>query len=165
MKRRIPYALLALQVVFLTGLYFHYAGAQKENTIRLRCLPVDPRDLLRGNYLTINLEIARLPVDSTGEDFLENEEVFVLLRPDAEFWVIDAISREAPQTGLRWLRARYREGRLRYDMEKYFIPENTPQPPPSGTLFVEAAIRPGGRGQLLRVFHNGQPWPVPAGKD
>ena len=51
---------------------------------RLEVVPVDPRDLFRGDYVVLNYRIGTvdLPKDATSSPFTRGQQVFVTLRPD-----------------------------------------------------------------------------------
>ncbi len=58
----------------------------------LQVLPVDPRDLLRGDYVRLDYNISSVPIelfeDAGTEGNLETDTVFVRLKPgDEDFWV------------------------------------------------------------------------------
>lgn len=69
---------LALIVMPLADRLHIQATGQVE---RLQLAPVDPRDLLRGDYVIVNLSINRLPVDLPGaQDLKRGDRIFVQLR-------------------------------------------------------------------------------------
>ncbi|MCV0426942.1 MAG: GDYXXLXY domain-containing protein [Roseibium sp.] len=53
--------------------------------VPMELVPVDPRDLLRGDYVIINLAIARISTDVPGTDSAEiGERIFVGLRSEGK---------------------------------------------------------------------------------
>ncbi len=58
--------------VFLTG-----------DEIRLKVQPVDPRDFLRGQYVSLNYDISRIDVKKS-EDFKTDDTVYVTLQKEGE---------------------------------------------------------------------------------
>lgn len=53
--------------------------------VPLELVPVDPRDLLRGDYVIINLAIARLPADLPGADDIQSgQTVYVALKQEGD---------------------------------------------------------------------------------
>ena len=164
MNRKILYAVLAAQLVVLSGLYAYYSTGLGFPVYRLRTVPVDPRDLLRGDYVILRYEISRLPDGTKPGDFGAN--VWVKLKPDGNVWVMDRVSRspenpEANATGGPTLRARREGNQLIYDLERFYVPEGTGQGAPrSGALIVEIAVRGNGTAQIKRLLdENGNPWP------
>jgi uncharacterized membrane-anchored protein len=156
MNKRLIYALLAVQILVLSGAYAWHALGLRGETYLLRAEPVDPRDLLRGDFVILNYEISRPPQNIALPSFAWDERVYVRLQPDDGFWVIETISRERLE-GKPVLQARWQEGRLIYDLERYFVPEGMGDPPPPYT--VEIAVNPLGQPQIQRFYANGAPWP------
>lgn len=157
MKRMLLYALLGLQILVLTGLYGYHASGLGAPTVLLETVPVDPRDLLRGDYIILGYKIGVLP-DKTpdGESWREGETVYVALRQNGAFWETDYISQYDPEEG-RYIRGIVRNGRIVFDLEKYFVPEGKGRPP--GKITVDVALRPDGRAQIKQLYSDGHPWP------
>lgn len=61
MRARLLYLLLGLQVFGLVLLYGYQLSGLGYPVYMLRTMPVDPRDLLRGDYIILGYEISRLP--------------------------------------------------------------------------------------------------------
>ncbi len=156
MKSKALYLLLVIQLVGLVGLYAWHESGRSQPTVMLRTQPVDPRDLLRGDYIILSYDISTLPSEFRQEN-REGTEVYVLLKDDAGFAVVDRVSEWAPGDGSLFIRGRIRGQRIEYDLEKFFVPEGKGNPPLPIT--VEVAIRPDGRAQIKRLFSEGNPWP------
>jgi uncharacterized membrane-anchored protein len=156
MKTKWIYVLLAVQLTGLVALYLWHAAGLEHPTVMLRTLPVDPRDYLRGDYIILNYEIGQIPQNLAGTD-LDGEEVYVVLKDDAGFSVMDRLGFAAPENGERFIRGRIRRGRIEFDLEKYFVPEGRGNPPLPIT--VEVALREDGRAQIKRLYAAGKPWP------
>lgn len=92
-------ALLALaalaQLVFLAAMAIPQAATvMSGETILLRVVPVDPRDLFRGDYVILGYEISRVPpngIDGTTPSELQNSDgdwlgrtVYVGLEPEQD---------------------------------------------------------------------------------
>ncbi len=129
------WTIVALQALFLLGWAgYHETVRITAPSIRLKALPVDPRDILRGDYMTLNYEISRPDkfVKRTGE---LRGEVFVVLRPEGRYHVIDEILTVAPAADdpRLWVGATAwgaeDNPRLEYGIERFFVPEGrgTPQ--------------------------------------
>jgi uncharacterized membrane-anchored protein len=114
---------------------------------RLEVVPVDPRDLFRGDYVVFDYRIGTIdmPKDATTS-FTRGQQVFVTLRPDGsnKFKAV-AISAERPavsgtdivilgvvsspsvcqlsETGARDCKLGNRAVGVRYGLESYFVPE------------------------------------------
>jgi uncharacterized membrane-anchored protein len=156
MRKRLMYALLALQVLVLCGAYAWHALGLRGETYLLRAEPVDPRDLLRGDFVILSYEISRPPQEMDLAEFESDERVYVRLRPEEGFWVIDTITRHLPE-GKPVLRARWQDARLIYDLERYFVPEGMGNPPPPYT--VEITVNSQGQPLIKHFYANGARWP------
>ena len=121
--------------------------------VRLATEPVDPRDIFRGDYVTLNYEISRLKVAELGapDDLASGDKVFVTLAPTNEIWQAVALSRTRPDAiqGKAIIRGRIiyvdrsappagpngnksqqpcprcGEATIHYGIESYFVPEGT----------------------------------------
>jgi len=88
------------QVLFFAGwAYREEARLTSGPSILVRVVPVDPRDLLRGQYLTLGYEFSR-DWDSmgAGAHLVSGTPVWVVLRPAAEFYVPARLSPTGPPT-------------------------------------------------------------------
>lgn len=150
------YVLLVVQLTGLVGLYAWHESGRSQPTVMLRTQPVDPRDLLRGDYIILNYDISTLPAEF-GKTDRDGAEVFVVLKRDGEFAVMDRVMDWPPEAGELFNRRRVRGQRIEYDLEKFFVPEGRGNPPQPIT--VEVAIRGDGRAQIKRIFSQGNPWP------
>ena len=98
-----------LQVALLVGMiaYRQYWVATGER-ILLRTAPVDPRDIFRGDYVSLRYDISTLDLDGLGlrGSFKPNETVYVILEKnqDGVFSAL-SVSRGLP-TGKRFIQGR-----------------------------------------------------------
>ncbi|MEC4802668.1 MAG: GDYXXLXY domain-containing protein [Jaaginema sp. PMC 1079.18] len=132
-------------VVPAQAIYTRLSG----QTVILQTRPVDPMDLLRGNYQVLDYEISRvenlqllpgwpeiLTLQRNGESILvEGTQFFVILQAPAspqrdlrppQSWIPVEIRRSRPENLGRdrvALAGRYRDGALIYDLERYYMPE------------------------------------------
>ncbi len=160
MKNKAPtlylYLLLVLQLLGLIALYgYHHVGLGAPVYL-LQAHPVDPRDLLRGDYMIVRYEISSLP-EGYKADLFQTTTVFVTLQQKESFWVINEVLDWEPRDGRPFLRAKLEGTNLIYDMEKVFVPEGKGNPP--GKITVEAAVRPDGRAQIKQLYNDGKAWP------
>ena len=146
--------------------------------VTLQTRPVDPRDLLRGDYVTLGYDISQLPAGAlAGQPSAErNPIVFVKLAPDAG-GLYQAVSVHAgpvavtaPEILIRG-RVTYSCGStgrafcdkltIRYGLESYFVPEGEgrklEQARNQQQLRVVAAVLPSGRAAIKRLLLDGQP--------
>ncbi len=99
--------------------------------VLLRMLPVDPRDVFRGDYMTIRYEIGDLsrvhPVPAAGAQFAKDEVVYTTLSVTPEGVVSSAQASELPPPeGALYLEGTVTDrNSITYGIESYFIPEKT----------------------------------------
>ena len=154
MKRFVIYTALALQLAGLMGLYAWHSHVPATRYL-LRTRPVDPRDLLRGDYIILGYDISTPPgVVKPGRN---GQTVFVRLKKDGRFWIADAVADSPGADGAPWVRARWKNQRLDYGIDKYFVPEGKGSPP--GKITVEIVIRQGGEPQIVQLYNDDHPWP------
>ena len=169
---------VALQVAFLLGWagYCEWSRAGAP-TVLLQTRPVDPRDLLRGDYMILNYEVSRVPLPegSPAEAALPGREIWVTLRRGVRFHTVVATSWDAPdamrgESGSsgdeQVVRARVR-GRplpaqhavvVDYGIEKYFVPEGKGRPR-FKEMVVEASVSPAHALGIKRVLLDGKAYP------
>ncbi|MBW7965540.1 GDYXXLXY domain-containing protein [Bradyrhizobium sp. BR 10261] len=146
--------------------------------VTLQTRPVDPRDLLRGDYVTLGYDITQLPAGAlAGQPSAErNPVVFVKLAPDAD-GLYRAVSVQsvpvavtAPEVLIRG-RVSYSCGSsgrifcdrltIRYGLESYFVPEGEgrklEQARNQQKLRIVAAVLPSGRAAIKRLLLDGEP--------
>lgn len=156
--------LVLLQILFLCGVAgSYYAVGWFGQEIRIKTAPVDPRDLLYGDYVTLSYEISQLrpelwkeagPVPDRGS------QVYVLLRPDSGSKpVYEAVgvfaSRPSVQQGEIALKGQVvsswdQEIRVKYGLEKYYVPEGTGKEleKEAGHMVVRAKVAPWGQTKI-----------------
>jgi uncharacterized membrane-anchored protein len=136
-KRSVQLALLVLlQAVFLTLLAFsYYAVDWYGKEIRLKTAPVDPRDLVYGDYVVLNYDISQVP-DTLWQGTNKpeyNVPVYVVLKPEQGVYQAVAVYPNKPasvKTGEVVLKGRtgYEmagQMRILYGIERYYVPEGT----------------------------------------
>jgi uncharacterized membrane-anchored protein len=148
-------AAVALQLCILVGMLFGrtvpYIGAQ---TVLLKVEPVDPRDLFRGDYVTLNYGITRTP----GGRFAPGQSVFVTLVPEADgrHYHAGEFLEQAPAGGLFIKGTAQGTGRATYGIESYYVQEGTGHDYEAAVrnrrLWAEVALDSNGNGQLQRLI-------------
>lgn len=94
--------------------------------VLLKTVPVDPRDLFRGDYVILRYEISQLP---EKYDFKSDQKVYVVLNVDeSNIATIDYVSEKQPKNeffikGI--VRKKYRRSRIEYGIESFFVKEHT----------------------------------------
>lgn len=151
---------------------------------RLEVVPVDPRDLFRGDYVVLTYRIGTvdMPKDVTTA-FTQGQQVFVTLRPDgSNKSKAVAISAERPavsgtdivisgvvslpstcrlnETGVRDCKLGSNAVGVRYGLESYFVPQGEGkkiESTPKALLEVVAAVAPSGQAAIKRLLIEGRP--------
>ena len=183
MKRRwVPYG-VALAVAFLlqAGLVGWLIAdrallLKSGQEVRLAVVPVDPRDLLRGDYVVLSYAISRLDSAALeGDDaFAKGEAIYVTLTRSGDTWQAAAIAHVRPASGI-WIKGTVRTVRtggrdcvgpcktygVDYNIEKFFVPEGTGRDLEKlrngDHLAVDVALGPDGRAALKRLLVDGTP--------
>jgi uncharacterized membrane-anchored protein len=128
------------------------------NTVRLRVVPVDPRDLFRGEYVILGYEISQLPQDANLGVPNPGDIVFVELgrSHDSPEWKAVHWSRHRPTNGI-FLRGTVQSySRVEYGIESYFVEEG--QGPEyeraarSGDLYADIVVDEEGRGIVRQLI-------------
>ncbi|MCP3773920.1 GDYXXLXY domain-containing protein [Paenibacillus sp. MZ04-78.2] len=153
---------ILLQALVLIGIALSfYAVGWFGKDIRVRTVPVDPRDLLYGDYVTLSYDISRLD-PSLWKDAARKPEsgqpVYVVLKPD-----VDGIaqpvaaygSKPAAQEGEVVLKGRIdnrwgEEIFVKYGVEKYYVPEGTGESleDKASRLIVHMKVAPWGQAKI-----------------
>jgi uncharacterized membrane-anchored protein len=118
--------LVLIQVLLLTGIiaYRHYWVTANER-ILLQSAPVDPRDIFRGDYVTLTYNASTIDLDrfGVGEQFKRNDTVYALLgKKNDGTYDLASVSRTRPTSG------KYLRGRVTYERDKATRREITIKP-------------------------------------
>jgi hypothetical protein len=180
---RIPrpalFAVAALiQAALIAAMVVDRARILREGTeITLHSRAVDPRDFLRGDYVALGYDISSVKAGAI-EDRPSGGPVFVKLAPGADgFYQMVSVHDEpvvvSPPEVL--IRGRVTSGagcgrnghafcdslRLRYGLERYFVPQGEGLAIESarnaGKVAVVAAVAADGRAAIKRLVIDGQP--------
>jgi uncharacterized membrane-anchored protein len=145
--------------------------------IRLAVVPVDPRDLLRGDYVVLSYPISRLDAGRLGGDDVFNigQPVFVALRKEGDGWAADAIYEKRPSGafGIAGVVNDINTGTgkcgtedclafsVGYNLEKFFVPEGQGRELEKlrngRRLEVDVAVGSNGHAALKRLLVDGTP--------
>ena len=129
------FAVAAFQALSLLGMIgFKYSVALTGTEAVLESVPVDPRDLLRGDFVRLNLAIGNLQLNElAGDDsFAEGDVIYVVLEKNQPAWSAVRVSAELPDTGQdeAVIKGKVTEinglsARVDYGIDSYFVPEDT----------------------------------------
>lgn len=161
MKRRLHIAfgvVVAAQVLLPLGIVgWNEWRLQSGTEVRLRTEPIDPLDVFRGRYVTLNYEISRLPVPGRVE---RGDTVYVILREESDAWTALRATTRRPSGDETFIRGRatYLGGGsgpvgLEYGIENYFTDEDRAQEleRAGGTLYVDVALDDDGTARIKDV--------------
>jgi uncharacterized membrane-anchored protein len=148
--------------------------------VTLQSRPVDPRDLLRGDYVVLGYDISQLPagVLLNQPASSRNPPVFVKLTPNRD-GIYEAVSVHAEPVAVASPEALIRGSivygascgsrgyafceklSIRYNLESYFVPEGVGRKLEDvrnkGKLSVVVAVLPSGRAAIKRLLIDGKP--------
>lgn len=170
MKRLHWFALVvAAQALLLLGWAgYHEWNRQTARTLQLATEPVDPRDLLRGDYMILGYKIGRVPPPAgTTLPVPAGREIWVSLRSAGRFHEVAATSWTRPldpDPAVVVVRARTRGRndvaplRVDYGIEKYFVPEGRGTPR-FREMAVEATVSQHGDLGIKRLLLDGKAYP------
>ncbi len=131
-------ALIVLAVLQTLALAWIVAGRiallRSPDTVTLATEPVDPRDLFRGDYVTLAYDITRLTIGELpgDRDFSRGDTIYVELAPADETWKAVGVWREYPKAAEenKVIRGRILNvagnggaAAVAYGIESYFVPE------------------------------------------
>ncbi|MGL4728711.1 MAG: GDYXXLXY domain-containing protein [Bosea sp. (in: a-proteobacteria)] len=152
--------------------------------VRLEVVPVDPRDLFRGDYVILSYLISTVDASvDQRKEFTRGQQVFVTLRPDATGLAkAVVISAKRPQAsgqdviiagvvsstsqcsvnaaGARDCAAGQRAVGVRYGLESYFVPQGEGRVieiVDKKRLEIVAAVAPSGQAAIKRLMLDGKP--------
>jgi uncharacterized membrane-anchored protein len=142
----------------------HMSG--REVTLAMR--PVDPRDLLRGDYVIVNLEINRIDAGlfPKGTAFSEGDTAYVLLEADADgVGRPVGVSRQAPDGGKLAIRGYLASPpgaatvAMDYGLDAFYVPEGAGkaiEQIDANQLRLVVALTQSGKSAPLRITLDGK---------
>ena len=172
MKLKLLALVLALQCAWLLATTFTQERALRAGQlIMLETRPVDPRDLLRGDYVILSYKISDVPLSAftpaRNNPPTAGMTIYVALAPVGTngFYEIMRASTEplGPVAGQVLVQGKVRPWwggnssvRVEYGLERYYVSEGTGNP--QGKLTVQAAVSKSGRATIKEVFVDGKPY-------
>ncbi|MGA2853080.1 MAG: GDYXXLXY domain-containing protein [Verrucomicrobiota bacterium] len=175
---------LALQAAWLLGMVATQEYALTHGkAILLETQPVDPRDMLSGDYLMLRYKISDVPTNffspPVKKDLPFGTKIFVSLAPGTnEFYVVARASTNAlaPSSDAEVVLAgkstyawwnTTNSIHVEYGIERYYVAEGTGNPPVlrsntaeggRGKLTARAVVPASGHAKLQQVFLEGKPY-------
>ncbi len=163
--RTVLLAGVGLQLVVLTAMIvMHLTTVVTGDKILLRVVPVDPRDLFRGDYVILSYDFSRIPdgaIPGHSHDDLRGQSIYVTLVPEADgqHWRMGEYSLEKPSSG-KFLRGTIKVWNMHwrradFGIESFFVQEGTggkyEQAARSDKLSAEVVVDSSGRAVLRRL--------------
>ncbi|HKS18579.1 MAG TPA: GDYXXLXY domain-containing protein [Bradyrhizobium sp.] len=175
-------AAILIQVALLAAMVVDRARILREGTeVKLQTRPLDPRDLLRGDYVVLGYDISQLKAGSLKDQpsGTRHPTVFVKLAPNRD-GLYEAVSVHAEPVAVTspdvLIHGRVSYGascgstgtpvfcenlQVRYNLESYFVPEGEgkklEEARNARKVTVVAAVTPSGRAAIKRLLLDGQP--------
>lgn len=129
-KKKLFLLIAVLWIVIIFGFV-----AFKEFTLRtgeevlLKTRPIDPRDLLRGDYVILTYEISTLDLNSLQSDYKDfkiGDKIYVSLKEEDVYGIVSS-THENPPDGL-YIKGNVKDVsgsilNVEYGIESYFVPE------------------------------------------
>jgi uncharacterized membrane-anchored protein len=154
----------------------HASILRSGTEVLLKTAPIDPRDLLRGDYVVLNYDISSVPASTVVGDLPKEAGEKVLSvrlqkQPDG-FWSIaessfGALELKPDTVVLKSRPFQYYpvEGgqaiRVDYGIERYYVPEgegrDLEQARSDGQLSIAARVSDSGQAQIRRLLVDGKP--------
>jgi uncharacterized membrane-anchored protein len=143
--------------------------------VTLQTRAIDPRDILRGDYVALGYDIASVPTAGLSYDIRRGATVFVKIAPKADGSYeatsahLSPVAVVAPEILLRGriqvtcfgARGGCERMNVRYGLERYFVPQGEGRKIESarnaGRVAVVAAVTSNGRSAIKRLLVDGKP--------
>lgn len=125
-QKKLFYIIVALQLAFLLVMAGSKTFTLVTGTkILLEVIPVDPRDLFRGNYVALGYKISEYNSPDM-EKFKIGSTIYVKLKKTGKYWEIAGVSKSKPELGKDEVYIVGETGccnSIIYGIEAYFVPE------------------------------------------
>jgi uncharacterized membrane-anchored protein len=162
--------------IIIFKLYVSFSGTK----VMLRIAPVDPRHLLRGDYIALQYDISNLNCYAYKERIKNGDTVYVVLRQSGKYWVAQNVQKTKPIEGELFIKGKVKSGGLEsqtdqfsyqrscnssihivYGIEQYFIPEGKGRNFSfwNNELAALVAIDDNGNALLKKIYIGDKPWP------
>lgn len=131
--------LVILLSMTIKPLITYYHGEE----ILIKTKPYDPRDVFRGDHVSLNYEIAEVSIDKVPKEFkdinisnkLINKKLYTILKKNGNYYMVDYISFEKPKNKL-YLAGKYEypifDENLKESEKEKYLKEAEKTPPVKG---------------------------------
>ncbi len=167
-KRIVLFAVSILWIAIAFGLINSRELILKQGTtVVLETVPVDPRDLVRGDYVRLSYKISRLDLNfirSADNNYRRGEKVFVFLEPTGGVWQAVSVQKAKPQSEGLYIKGRVdsyygKKLNVDYGIESYFVPEGEGREiektmrGAKSLVKMEVSIAPSGQAVIKRLYN------------
>ena len=158
MKYQIRLILGLIVLLGIAGMFILYLSwpLLTGTTVILKVQPVDPFDVFRGQYMTINYEISRVSLPAEAK---EGDTIYVLLKEsDDKIWHSEKASLSKPDSGV-FIRGTAKQSwsglGVEYGIEQYFFERNAEVP--WRNLQVKVKVSSSGQARIVELLQDGKP--------
>jgi uncharacterized membrane-anchored protein len=155
-------AVVALQLLLLAGVTAPSAYTLSTGrVVTLKTVPVDPSDVFRGDYVSLNYDMSRQPMSGKVTD---GSEVYVVLRQTGRYWSVRTASATRPNLlpGEVCIKGKAENSwdekvSIHYGIEQVFVPERTGGDiERSKDITVDVAVDANGNSAIKRMLNGDQ---------
>ncbi|MFH0755362.1 MAG: GDYXXLXY domain-containing protein [bacterium] len=174
-------AIVLQMIIIFAIIIFYLPILTTGKDVLLKIVPVDPRDLLRGDYITFQYDISNINSYNKNDQQIKNKDtVYIILRQNGKYYIAKNVQKTKPIGNDLFIKGVVESGGLEsqtdlllsqhlnnsnlhiiYGIEQYFIPEG------KGRDFSfwnkEAAARvvidENGNPALKQIYIDDKPWP------
>jgi len=136
------------------------------NEVLLKTVPVDPRDLFRGDYIILRYEISAIDTNALAlniSNFKIEDNIYVTLNIDKDkIGNVSSISKQAPENG-NFIKGTVKKAysnslTVKYGIESYFVPEGKGREIERnrGKLYTKVAIDKFGNAVIKSLIIDGK---------
>lgn len=178
------FAMVALMVAAAQTAILGYMIESRASVLRyghevlLKTAPIDPRDLLRGDYVVLTYEVSRISktlISGTKPGHGDEARLHVRLKPGADgFWTVSQASFDPllaeegsvvlltqPIKIYNWEWESAGSLTVSYGIERYYVPEGEGKPIEDGRnqgrVSVAARVSDAGQAQIRALMLDGEP--------
>ena len=169
--------IVVLHVVFFAVWFLHESGklSSPGHVIKVQPLPVDPRDLISGQYMRLDYEFGRAWMrydtelqkavypDWLSEDVvnLRHGDVWVVMHEVNGLYEVKKTSLEKPNAtaeGEVVIKGVKRRNAIKYGIERLYVPEGTLEPN-RNDMIMELNVYENGMVRIKQAYVKGVMWP------
>ena len=140
---------------------------QTGKEVLLKTVPVDPRDLFRGDYVILAYEISTIDLNSIWANYTNfkfGDKIYVVLKEEKGYAIPSKIYRDIPKHESLFLKGTVKYVRAKnltveYGIESYFVPEGKGKEIERArgkTLDVKVSIDKYGKAVIKSLLMDGQ---------